>query len=358
MARPKGPIRPKWRSREGCYYATIGDRTLSLRVRDRQQHAAAVEALRTILRELSLDERGEPVGAARPDPTGPTVGEAVAGFLADADRRAAAGKIRPKTARDYRFPLNALAADLGDRPLASLTAAQLEAWAARDGWSASTRSGYLAAVGTLLARNKVVLDPPLSIPRKKSRGRSCSLTPEQWAAVLAAVRAGDYPGDFLEYLTVLRLTGARPGEIAPLTAEAVDWRNGCAVLEEHKTAHRTGEPLLKVFTAAAMAVLEGQRAKYGSGLLFRTRYGKQYTRAAVVRRCAAISKRVGFRVIAYGCRHSFASEALANGASDVLVAELLGHKGTNMVHHHYKHLGNHVAALRAAAEKATGRQAG
>lgn len=356
MARPKSDPRPFWRGREQSWYAKVGGRTLSLRIRDPHARAAAVEALHKILQDL------EDTAEAPQDPRfykpGPTVSAAVENFLSDADRRAAAGKIRPKTAKDYRFPLNALAADLGDRPLASLTAAQLEAWAARPGWSMSTRSGYLAAVSTLLARNKVALDPPLAIPRKKSRGRSCSLTPEQWAKVVAAVRAGDYPGDFLEYLTVLRLTGARPGEIAPLTAEAVDWRNGCAVLEEHKTAHRTGEPLLKVFTAAAMAVLEGQRAKYGSGLLFRTRYGKQYTRAAVVRRCAAISKRVGFRVIAYGCRHSFASEALANGASDVLVAELLGHKGTNMVHHHYKHLGNHVAALRAAAEKATGRQAG
>jgi integrase len=55
--------------------------------------------------------------------------------------------------------------------------------------------------------------------------------------------------------------------------------------------------------------------------------------------------------IAYGYRHTFATDALANGVPDAQVAALLGHSGTAMLHKHYAHLGARAKALRDALDK-------
>jgi integrase len=50
-------------------------------------------------------------------------------------------------------------------------------------------------------------------------------------------------------------------------------------------------------------------------------------------------------------RHTFATDALANGVPDAQVAALLGHSGTAMLHKHYAHLGARAKALRDALDK-------
>jgi integrase len=52
--------------------------------------------------------------------------------------------------------------------------------------------------------------------------------------------------------------------------------------------------------------------------------------------------------VAYGLRHTFATDAMANGVPDAQVAELLGHSGTAMLHKHYAHLTARAKALREA----------
>jgi integrase len=54
------------------------------------------------------------------------------------------------------------------------------------------------------------------------------------------------------------------------------------------------------------------------------------------------------RAIPYAYRHGLATDALANGVPEALVAALLGHTNTAMLHKHYAHLGARAAALRAA----------
>jgi site-specific recombinase XerD len=59
-------------------------------------------------------------------------------------------------------------------------------------------------------------------------------------------------------------------------------------------------------------------------------------------------------VISYTMRHSFATQALANGVGIAHVAELMGHVDTSMVSGHYAHLGGNVQHVRDAARKAAG----
>lgn len=47
---------------------------------------------------------------------------------------------------------------------------------------------------------------------------------------------------FQLFLTVLRETGARPGEISAVTAADVDLDQGICVLKMHKTVKKTGKP--------------------------------------------------------------------------------------------------------------------
>jgi integrase len=55
--------------------------------------------------------------------------------------------------------------------------------------------------------------------------------------------------------------------------------------------------------------------------------------------------------VAYGYRHTFATDALANGVPDAQVAELLGHSGTAMLHKHYSHLTARSKVLQEALGK-------
>ena len=46
----------------------------------------------------------------------------------------------------------------------------------------------------------------------------------------------------------------------------------------------------------------------------------------------------GRRITMYGMRHTFCSNLLIAGVSDVKVARWLGHADTRMIHKHYGHL--------------------
>jgi integrase len=63
------------------------------------------------------------------------------------------------------------------------------------------------------------------------------LTPEEFGSILHECR-----GDFAPQDRVMFLTGSRPGGARALRAEQVNWQNGRAVLQEHKTRGKPGEP--------------------------------------------------------------------------------------------------------------------
>jgi integrase len=332
------------------WFATLVGQQIPLGITDPDARPAAEEAYRRLVASLS-----DAVVRTVLPPGPRSVREAVTEFLAVAEQKLAAGRLTPNTVAGYRLALTPLVTAFGSRPVGTLTPTEIEEWADRPDWSASTRNTYLGTVQSLLRWCRVPLR--LRRPPRESRGADTVLSDDQFARVLAEVRRHrGFPGDLGELLQVLRATGARPGEISGLTTESVDWSNACTRLRQHKTKRMTGRDRVIHFNTAAMAVLTAQREQYGSGLLFRTRAGGRYTPAAIVRRLGQVSRRVGFRVIAYGLgRHSFATRALAAGVPDAVVAELLGHRGTTMLHHHYQHLGDQARILKEAAEKVSAR---
>lgn len=344
---PKPPA-PWFRSGRG-WFATVKGRQYPLDVPHPDDRDAAIAALRALLERLS-GETGPPGQSASPA-ANRTVESAVGDFLGKRKAKVSAGAFE-----QYRYALSVhLVRTFGGRLVCTLAKDELEAWADRPAWSNSTRNNYLGAVGMFLRWTGHPL--ALTVPPKESRGAETVLSDEQFARVLARLRANGPQGDLCELLCVLRETGARPQEIATLTVEAVDWPNTCVVLKKHKTArHGIKRPIH--FSAAAMKILEGQRAKYDTGILFRTLRGNAYQKDLIVRRLSTVSKRLGFRVIAYGNRHSFATKALVSGIPEAVVAALLGHTSTAMVSRNYGHVSEQSRVLKDAVQKVSDTKAG
>lgn len=323
MARPSTPW---YRSQRDQWYTRVNGKQIALGVTGADNHAAAVAALETLLKQMRP-----------PDP--PTVGEAVASFLAGK-----VGRVKPRTVTTLRWACQHLVAALGTLRVDRVACQELEAASCGRGWSDDTRRNFLNVCEQVLKSVGVKLrtDKP---PRGSAGAKA--LIPER----VYLMALGAAWGDLRPLLVVLWNTGARPGEVTGLKAEDVDWPNACATLREHKTAHR-GKTRVLVFNDAALAALEGQRAKYpDGGLLFRTRKGNRYAPDLLACSMVRISKRIGHRVTAYGCRHTFITAALAAGVPDATVAAMAGHSSTAMIHKSYNHLSSQIELLRAVATK-------
>lgn len=339
---------PWYRASRRMWFFTHAGQQHPTGITDPERRDLAEEAYRRLLAEITA--RLPSLAAAPPPPASRTVGELVLEYLESRRPRWSAEWFRQNdiTLRVHLVPA------FGGRPANTLTADELLAWSDREEWSSSTRNGRLGAVSTFLAWAgfPVTLDRP----PKESRGADAVLTDDEFEAVISHAVRGNYAGDLRELLRVLRETGARPQEVAPLTVADVDWANRCTRLRRHKTRRKTGADRVIHFSAAAAEVLESQRDRYSEGHLFRTRCGNPYSGPAIVKRMAAISKRCGFRAIAYGAgRHSFATKALCGGVPDTVVAAILGHTSTAMVHKNYSHVGDQARVLKDALERVSGR---
>jgi integrase len=181
---------------------------------------------------------------------------------------------------------------------------------------------------------------------KASRGLDALVTPEEQARLLHAAT----PQSRL-VLEALWGTGARPGEVAAFTAENFDAGAGLVRLREHKTAHK-GQARVIYLPPEVVALLGRQREHYPTGPLLRNRSGWPWKGDTIVKAMQATRTRAGLvGKVAYGYRHSYATDALADGVPDAQVAELLGHSGTAMLHRHYAHLTARAKALGDAPER-------
>lgn len=75
------------------------------------------------------------------------------------------------------------------------------------------------------------------------------------------------------------------------------------------------------------------RRRGGTGWIYR--YDPKKVSARIIRE---VVKAGGKAITMYGMRHSFASNYLIAGVSDVKVSRWLGHADTRMIHRHYGHL--------------------
>ena len=103
----------------------------------------------------------------------------------------------------------------------------------------------------------------------------------------------------------------------------------------------------------AKAIVDRLAKENPTGVVFRNSKGTPWTKNSIKCRLTRITKKVGFRVIAYGARHSWATNALVDGGVDpISVAHLMGHRDTTMVSRVYSHIAKNPEFLRKQAIKA------
>jgi integrase len=182
----------------------------------------------------------------------------------------------------------------------------------------------------------------LPMPPRTSRGDWAIIGPANHAKLLAAA-----PPRFRDFLTLLHATGARPGEVARLTAHAIDWDAATATIREHKTADRTARPRVVWLSGPAVALLRPLAARHPVGPLLLNAAGRPWTNDALKAAMRKTRTRAGVpRAICYGYRHTFITDALEL-APPAIVAELSGHTSLAGLKP-YSHLATKRQALRDA----------
>jgi integrase len=161
---------------------------------------------------------------------------------------------------------------------------------------------------------------------------------------------------FREFLSALRATGCRPGEVAAVTATDVDLDAGTWTLKRHKTVKKTKRPRVVFLTRDMVELSRKLMAQHPEGPLFRNQRARPWTKNAIRCRFRRLRKKAGVApsIVAYAYRHTFATAGLESGVPLATVAELLGHTSTKMVSEHYGHLDQRADHLRDAARQAAG----
>jgi integrase/recombinase XerD len=127
--------------------------------------------------------------------------------------------------------------------------------------------------------------------------------------------------------------GLRPGELANLRLEDIDWRSGSVLLRERKTRHGAAVPLPPDAGRAIVAYLREERPATDERRVFVQHQGARRGRplsgntiSAVVVRAL---DRAGVRsplASGYVLRHTVATRLVSRGASLKEVADFLGHR--------------------------------
>jgi integrase len=346
---PRRSVGPWFREEKNGWYVWHEGKRVNLFVKGRENEAAAIKAWHRL---MAGDHPVKSTPTLTPSPSQkeeaisekPTLPALVKAFLADAEAR-----VKPESYRGYAKFLKPFADAFKDTPPDLLTAAAVERWSKKSEWSQSYRCGFIGTVVSLfrwavdtgrLDRNPVA---GIKKPKKQSRGRKAVISLDDHRKLVKHAR-----GAWKDLLELLWLTGARPGEIAGLTAADVDLDSKTVILGEHKTADQTGQDRLIILPDEAVAILQRLITRRPSGLLFPGQKGQRLTANNVSCRMRRLCERVGVKAFCYGYRHTFATDALANGVPDAQVAELLSHSGTAMLHKHYAHLAAKSKALRDA----------
>jgi integrase len=267
-------------------------------------------------------------------------------YLADAEHR-----LKKNTLRVTSALLDNFASRYGNLRVRDVRKHHAEAWVRGNArWNPTTQSLAKTRLVTLfkwgVEQGFLAANPIAGIrkPPQRSRGTQTLVTAEQHGTLTAHAEAC-----FRDVLVTLWETGARPGEVTSVTAADFNAERAVWVMRQHKNAHK-GHSRIVYLTPAVVAICKRLAEKYPTGPLYRTQRGTPYGWCGLSKRMGWLRQRLGLpdTITVYGYRHSFATDALANGVPDAQVAELLGHSGTAMLHKHYSHLTARAKALRSA----------
>jgi integrase len=216
-------------------------------------------------------------------------------------------------------------------------------------WEDGTRLFSATAVHAALnwasgAQARLIPNNPLKgmrMPKGRSRGAEALVDLADHQKLIAAV-----PEDLRDVLVALRHTGTRPSTVSRVTANDFFVEQGIWRVMNHKTVKKTGKPLIVPLPPVIVELSKKLAEKYPEGPLFRTARGVAWNPQKLASRILWYKKKLGVDVIAYGYRHTVATELLEAGVPDAQVAAILGQSNTAMIYKHYSHLGSKINSLR------------
>lgn len=203
---------------------------------------------------------------------------------------------------------------------------------------------------------------PIKIKGKRSRGKEAYIEKAVFDRVIAKVNA-----NFADLLKFLYHTGCRPAEAYHLQARYYNAADRCVIYPGQpepddfvwKNAPRTGQDRFIYLNDELSEMVDRRCRQYPQGFLFRTKRNTRWSNEAVstMLRWYCDDERLDIKPVptAYGCRHTYATDWLADGKSIKVLAELLGTSVT-MLEKHYAHLQVKKAKMLAMVRDfATGR---
>lgn len=335
--------KPFYRRFNDAWYVELNGRQFRLA----KGKANEAEALRRYFELMAQ----QPLGALPEPLPNPNVAAVCDLFLDWAERHTA-----PRTFAFYRKFLQDFCSHVGRLPVRDLVPYHATKWLdLHPKWKGSRRCAVISikrAFAWAQAEGLLKENPLRSLKKPPVSRRERALTHAERAAIFASYPSWD---PFRDFLVALQESGARPGEVAAVTAADLDLDEGVWLLRQHKTAGKTGRPRVIILTPTLLELSRKLAAKYRSGPLFRNRIGRPWVPGAIQLRFRRIREKLGLGddVVAYLYRHSFCTDALVNGVGIAQVAELLGHVNADMVMKHYQHLKDQRGHLRTAAITAT-----
>lgn len=240
---------------------------------------------------------------------------------------------------------------------------------AHEGHAADTRIGAVRAIrraykwaksiGHIKVNPLAEWEPEM--PGKQPR--DVVVEPQQWETVRCLIEPNPQElgykakrwedGNFLDFLTLLKETGCRPFEVMQLEAKHVDKQLKAWVYSRKDSKGKKYKRVVYC-TDEAWGITQRLMRKHPEGKLLRNKEGRPWTPSAINCKLRRLKKKLGFKLMPYAFRHSFATEALLRGVDSVIVSKLMGHRDLTMVARVYGHLCQHHGDLRANLAKARG----
>jgi integrase len=232
--------------------------------------------------------------------------------------------------------------------IASLKAHHLTKWVQRDTWNSTTRNMAMTAVQRMLnwavEQGHIERSPIANLTKPKSLRREVFYSDQQWKQIRSYVSDG-----FIDLLDFMWETGCRPKEARNLETRHIHFLQDMCIFA---VSESKGEEAQRVIflTSKAKKILEKLTKVHPTGPIFLNTRGNHWTKDSIKCRLSRISKKVGFRVIAYGTRHSYATHGLMNGTDSIVLSQLMGHQDTSMLAKVYQKLAQNPDYLREQAK--------
>jgi integrase len=238
----------------------------------------------------------------------------------------------PNTVRHYRSRLKSFGVWFGERELRGLTPLEVEEWLRAAGrkpdgkpMANDTRRANIISFQRLQtwAIERKELDAPTlaRIEKPPSTKRSRIPTPEETAAILR-----DATPEFRLAYRALRMTGARPGELAAMKIEDWNRAGNVIVLTEHKTKRKTGLDRRIAVGEKLLPLLQEAAGDRTAGPLFLTPQGKGWKTSSLSQTYRRLRKRAGLPddLVLYLARHEHATQ-LCKKLDVFAASKALGH---------------------------------